>query len=570
MSVKLTEWKLKVSGNGEAYLGKLSGMTDKLSGKFSKVQGALNSANFQNFAGEIPGVSRGLDLMSNSGMLAGASVAALGAAMYKSTTLALDYEKGMAKINATAQLTPPELAKLKEQLKAIGEQSGGNFERIPDAFEKINSQVNNVQKSLEILKVANKGAQAGFVDIDLAAGALAQTLSIVGNKSNAGEVMDTLLKAKAVGAGEFSDFAQYLPQLIAAGSNLNIGFKDTAGLFAFMTAKGQNAADSAMLMQNAFTAMGKSDIQQKMAKAGLKLFNPDGTMRDLDKFFADLSSKLEGMSAEGKSNFLESIGLRDAQAKNAFAVLAGDAKKLNDIMKDVRNSTGELNKQFDMTANHSRTWGELGDQLKSWGVSIGDYLIPVFDTLMQGIEKAASGIKKLFTGEMFQLIQFQENMSAKDYAAKFAAQEKTRQQGGLEQRAQMIGIQQMQDHIKKKYGTTDFDSLTETQKAEAKYFRDLRIDRILGRSKETTASAITPGTANAKTKDGESKIKAGINSINETGRSVRNVTVNIGKLVEGITINPANIKESTQDIMRLIEDALVRAVNGGEEAIANG
>jgi TP901 family phage tail tape measure protein len=336
-----------------------------------------------------------MDLLSSRMALGGAAVAAVGALMYKSGQAALSYEYVMAKVNATAQLTPDELSKLKNELMDIGEHSGGNFMRIPDAFEKINSQVNNVTRSVEILKVANKGAQAGFVDIDLAAGALAQTLSIVGARDNASGIMDMLLKAKAVGAGEFSDFATYLPQLIASGDNLSIKHQDVAGLFAFMTAKGQNAGDSAMLLQNAFTAMGKSDIQEKMAKQGIKLFDKDGNMRDLGVFFNELHKKLGKFSAEGKSNFLEAIGLKDAQAKNAFSVLAGDAEKLQEILNQVRNSTGELNTQLDKTANHTRTWGEIGDQIKRGMVGLGDYILPIVDKILQG----ASAWMNYFKGD---------------------------------------------------------------------------------------------------------------------------------------------------------------------------
>ncbi len=177
--MKVTEWRLKMSENVQSVMGKLNGSADATASRFSHLQNTLNGSGFQNFAGEIPGMGRGASLLGSGAMLAGAGVAALGTALYKCTELAVDYEKGMAKINATAQLTAPELAKLKSELMEVGENSRGNFERVPDAFEKINSSLNNVTKSMAVLKIANKSAQAGFVDIDLAAGALSQTVSIL-------------------------------------------------------------------------------------------------------------------------------------------------------------------------------------------------------------------------------------------------------------------------------------------------------------------------------------------------------------------------------------------------------
>ena len=66
--------------------------------------------------------------------------------------------------------------------------------------------------------------------------------------------------AKGVGAGEFADFARYMPNLIAGASNLGIAYKEVAGTFAYMTGKGQSAERAAVLMENAFSVLGRVDV----------------------------------------------------------------------------------------------------------------------------------------------------------------------------------------------------------------------------------------------------------------------------------------------------------------------
>src|SRR5690606_15581899 len=133
----------------------------------------------------------------------------------------------------------------------IGKNSASDLNQLPASFEAILSQTNDVALSMEVLKASVEGADAGFADLDTVSGAIAQSMNLVAKEGlNARQVLDTFMTAKRVGAGEFEDFAQYMPGLIAAGNNLGVTFNNTAGAFAYMTGMGQSAADSAMLMQN--------------------------------------------------------------------------------------------------------------------------------------------------------------------------------------------------------------------------------------------------------------------------------------------------------------------------------
>lgn len=563
MGVKLTEWRLRMSDNILSVLSRADKAFDNTKGKAKNLQNTLSGEKFQNFAGEIPALSRGVALLSSGYMLAGAGIAATGALMYKGVDAALDYETAMAKVNATAQLSPEKLALLKDELVKIGEESAGNFNRIPDAFERINSQVNNVSKSLDILKVANKGAQAGFVDIDLAAGALAQTLSITGNRDTASGIMDMMLKAKAVGAGEFKDFAQYLPQLIASGDNLSVGHKDVAGLFAFMTAKGQNAADAAMLMQNAFTAMGKSEIQKGLAQSGISLFDKQGNIRDLGQFFSELNAKTARLTAQGKSNFLESIGLRDAQAKNAFSVLAGDAEKLRDILGEVRNNTGELNEQLDKTANKARNWSEIGDKLKSWTVQLGEAILPIVDRMVSSLDNWIKYFGGKTEWQKLDVLKKDDEL-AQDYA-KNKVLEKYPMFGPAMFENKGANLEGKAAEIYRYSYNWDMAKLTGTMFGGDydKFLAEQRALKTGGEKPEKTGFDLKGK------KKKNSALQEGIESVNEGGRSVRYINVSFKNMVDTIQIQPQTLKEGTNEVVKDLEEMLVRAVSGAEESLIN-
>ena len=116
MGIKVTEWRLRLNDNIVSALSKADSAFDKSKGKAKDFQATLSGNKFNSFAGEIPQLSRGADLLTNRYALAGAGIAAVGAIAYKAADHALDYETAMAKINATTQLSPEKLAALKDEL----------------------------------------------------------------------------------------------------------------------------------------------------------------------------------------------------------------------------------------------------------------------------------------------------------------------------------------------------------------------------------------------------------------------------------------------------------------------
>jgi len=308
----------------------------------------------------------------------------VGAVVGSTTKMAMTWQEGMAKINATAQLSQSELDGLGDKIKKMGVDAGADLKRVPDAYEKILSQTGDVAVSTQILDSALKGAQAGFTDVDVVSGALAQTLSAVGKENtNAEEVINTLFAAKRVGAGEFKDFANYVPSLVAAAGSVGMAWQDTAGMFAYMTGKGQDASSAAMLIQNTFTALGKGDIQKKMQKHGINIFDEKGAINSIEVIMSQMNAQMSGMSDEQKSNFIESLGLKDAQAKQAFMVLSSEADKLGSTLEAVRNPAGELEKALGNTDNPTRKLNQTMARVHNIMISVGDVmlkvLVPVLD-----------------------------------------------------------------------------------------------------------------------------------------------------------------------------------------------
>jgi len=375
----------------------------KLEREISKLQTTNNGSRLKSLTKDAMASLPGAGFITNPVVAATAAVGFM-------TKQALDFDEGMAKINITAQLSGDKLQSLRDDILAVGKGLKIDPAQLTPTFEKILSQVGDVDVSMKIFESTLKGSKAGFTDASIVADALAQSVSAIGAKNaDAQQVLDVLFAAKRVGAGEFADYARYVPGLIADARNLGIAFQDTAGIFAYMTAKGNSAERSAMLMQNAFTALGKSEIQEGLAGAGVQVFDKAGNIRAIDEIMGDLSVKMKALgSDEARTNFLEGIGLRDAQAKSAFSTLTSEVDKLKVALDATRNATGETDAAMNFAKNPAmelkETWNGFKLTLTEAGtgflsilepvVKLGGFIFSVLDPVLTGVGKTIKWITK--------------------------------------------------------------------------------------------------------------------------------------------------------------------------------
>lgn len=353
------------------HAGGLGDSIEALTRQVDSLESAGSGGKFKAWAKDAFSAIPGANLITNPLVAASAALGFAGKS-------AMNYDENLAKVNITAQLDGSAYDKLKGKLKKIAVDNKTNIQVAPVGFEKINSQLNDVDLSLSILDASLKGSKAGFTDLDTVSGALAQTLSIVGKENaSAAEVLDTFFAAKRVGAGEFADFARYMPNLIAGASNLGVNFKEVAGTFAYMTGKGQSAEKAAVLMENAFSVLGRADVRGKMEKAGVRVFDDQGKIRSVVDIFRDLEGVMGSLNNEQKSTLLEKLGLVDKEAKNAFAIMISDIGKLQSSMNEVSNASGETNKALGFSQNSVQKCAEVWDTFNNIGLELGEIILPV-------------------------------------------------------------------------------------------------------------------------------------------------------------------------------------------------
>lgn len=396
MSTQTTKWILEL----------VDRVTSPMKGVTSAVEKPLDAVNKLQFnstkaldaiSSQVPGVGNAIGMLTNPYLLAAAGAAAVVAVGYKATTMALDWQGGLAKINVTAQLTQQELAGLSEQLLQIGKQNIAPIEQIPESFNKIISAGLDVKTSLDVLDPSLKAAKAGFADVGEVAKSAVAVMNSSGRDINT--VYDVLFATLNKGNAEFSDIAQYLPKLIPMARGAGFALGETAGAWAYLTAQGQTSERATTLAQNAMKALADPAKIKAFKEMGVTLYDQSGKIKPLTDIIDQLAGKTKGLSDLSRAKFFGQIGL-DQEAASFFATATQDAQKFRETIDFTTNSQGQLSEAYKNSMTPLDSWHQITNLLKGSMIDLGMKFLPIINSIGQGVLNAIQWFKDWYNNSV--------------------------------------------------------------------------------------------------------------------------------------------------------------------------
>jgi len=596
---------------------KILQMEDKFQAKIGGMDKGLNKAlngaegRFKNFAGkhgaiieeiggQVPIIGDSLAMLANPYAAAGAAAVAVGAAYVKAGQMAGQWEEAMAKVNVTAQLTPPELKKVSDEILNIGKRSRIDLMTVPDAFNRIISAGLDVNTSMKALEPTLKAAKAGFTDIETTAAAAVSTMNSAG-LSDANRVYDVLFATVNKGSAEFKDIAQYLPKIIPGARNVGLSLEQTAGAFAFLTAAGQSTERSATLLENTFKTLGDPDKVKKFKAIGVSLYDTKGQLMPLVSIADQLHGKLNGLSDLKRAKVLNSLGL-DMEAASGFAALSQNVDGLRETINFTTNSQGQLDKAFTNSAQSGDVWIQVLNEGKAMMIQVGQTALPIWNAMGKGVLDLVNWSRKLYNenilvrdiisgvGNVFKFafnaalipLKYTWNLLVHIGNAASWLNEKlsigdTFSKIYTTGRPYLMWIYEMFEKISAigyKVITLDFKGAIN----DLKNFKLPDIDSLRTETQKQTASPdksvmpVISGGDKAKQINQVVKTAGGSAETALTGGgsgSGRNVNVTINKLVEKLEIHMLQPgRDSYRDIERTVTEVLTKAVRDSEIALS--
>lgn len=382
----------------------VNGMQSKLN--------SIKTSTLQSFGAiqdQIPGLSNSLGMLSNPYTAIAAGVAALGAGIFKSTSMANDWHKQMAEINVTAELSRDKLGKLSDKLLEIGSRNVAPLEDVPKAFNRIISAGLSVNDSLKTLEPTLRAAKAGFTDIETVASAATSVMMSTGLEAN--RVFDILFQTVKDGNAEFKDIAQYLPKVIPLAKNVGYELEQVSGAFAVLTGR-MSTEQSTTALQGVMRALSSQRVAiGQIDKAtgkyvsgfksiGIDVFDPaTNKVKSLLDISKELENKLGGLSDKERMLQFDKLGL-DQMGATGFATLMQNIPALEKSMQSMYDAQGALNKAYLDSLTPMESWKIIQNQIKVEMIKIGELFLPIVSAIGNKILEIIQYWKNLYNNSL--------------------------------------------------------------------------------------------------------------------------------------------------------------------------
>jgi len=546
--------------------------------KFQSDRLAEYRQGFKSLANEIPGVSSGLSMLANPFVLGGAALVGLGVGLKRATEEAQKFNSNFRELQTlNLDKTYGQLNGLKRLVRDVAFNKGFEQNLTSKAFYDVQSVTGKYGGEVAAI-VELQGEFANLMKADFNSW-IEGTGKAMANYGFGVEKLKEFNKSAfatvKVGSITFDQLSKVQSAYAGAAASAGQSFDSANKMLTVFTLKTKSADEAATLTKSLFNDFTKKTTRDALAKIGIDLYDSNNKIKQADKLMLELNAKFRQLGKSDKNVVALKNQFTGSEGLISFVQAATDQTGgLIRTLNDFDSSELGLNKALAIARRDTDYINEqLRNRTKIILSEIGDNFLPLKNEMLDWVnsiliidQARRVGIKESFTQKgnldatrnWGHLINGAASMSPEKYKEEL-----------IKLKTQMQDV----DKLLKEYAPYENSKIHPVNKALANYYKSYAANLvdIYSLSKYNRERGISPNIPGLGGDDPskEEQLKNGIDSIAGGGNQVKNITVNIGKLIETQQVNTQNIKEGTPEIQRLVEEALIRAVAGTEQMISN-
>lgn len=390
------DYKINVRLNDNNIAAVVDGINRSFDGVTASVDRSARS--FGGFDGIVERVKKNLDFTQFTQVLSNVNQG-----LQSLNAPAVQFEQAMADVQAITGVVGKEFEDLSRTARQVGVDSGLGAEASAQAFSILAGQIDVPTESLkELHKETIKLAQAGALDLQSSANAVAGTLNQFGlEASEAARVVNVLAAGSRAGGAEVVDLAESFKVSGAAAAAAGLSVEETAGAIEVLANNQTKGAEAGTALRNVVTAL--------QTRLGI-----DISQTGLAPALLAIRQKMDGMaSSVERTTFLAKTFGRENLTAAQFLITNAEA------VADMTAAVTGSNAAQEQAEIRTQTWAHKMEVAKAkideWKIGIIDatggalpfvevlssqavtisQLLPLFDTLKGGITSFVSALPRV-------------------------------------------------------------------------------------------------------------------------------------------------------------------------------
>lgn len=552
--------------------------------------------NVKEVSNEIPMLGRAMRLATNPIVIGTAAVAALGVELRRSANEAIKFNSTFRELqNMNLDKTPAQLQMLKGLVRTVSIEKGFDINEASKAFYDVQSVTGMYGGDVGKI-VMSQGEFAKVMKADFNAW-IEGTGKAMANFGFGAEKLDEFNRSAyatiQVGALTFDQLAKVQSVYAGAAASAGQNFDTANKMLSIFTMKTKSADEAATLTKSLFNDLTKKASIDALKRVGISLTDADGKIKQVDKLMLELNKRFAELGGQdkriidlknqfsGSDGFISMIQTATDQSGGLLRTLESfDGAKVN---FDVAMKLAELDPEY----VRERTQKQI-DALRT---ITGESMMPLILAFEKAKAQGAMSLATMFHAEqmgrekgganaMLDYGQYMYNattLSEDEFTSGVAQMLKSMEdaRGAIKSKEFQHGAMNVGRSLLPRLGLLLIPQKATIEKDIAQYKAYLSAvtdiyEQVLG--SRSSGLAIPRPTFDGKDnnevgKSQDDSLEMGLNSVAGGGNAIRNITVNITKLIESQNINTKNISEGQADIQRLVEEALMRAIAGTEQML---
>ena len=321
-----------------------------------------------------------------------APLLALGGA---ATSMSMQAETSMAKVNSILQLSSSEWTKYQTTLEQGANDIGMAYSDYAEAaYSAISAGVKQADVT-NFLTQSNKLAKGGLTDLATATDLLTTVQNAYGlSQKDMQHVSDVLIQTQNKGKTTVGELGSAMGKVIPTANSLGVSVEQLGASYAIMTAGGISTAESTTYLNSVLNELGKSGsgvdkiLREQTGKSFKELMESGKSTGDVLQILSDYAEK------SGKS--LTDLFSSAEAGKAATALMKDGVKGFNEQLDGMINSTGACDKAFKtMNSTAKEQLTQSINKLKNAMVEIGNVMLPLVGKIAQVVGKFADWLSNL-------------------------------------------------------------------------------------------------------------------------------------------------------------------------------